>query len=97
MAGVTSRGRRSVAVVAFDGVQLLDVTGPVEVFTTANRYGADYRVRVVSPAGTAVATSAGLVIGTDGTADTLPHRIDTPWCPAGGTGALRWPTRNSSG
>ncbi|KQV12045.1 AraC family transcriptional regulator [Kitasatospora sp. Root187] len=65
------------AVVAFDGVQLLDVTGPVEVFTTANRYGADYRVRVVSPAGTAVATSAGLVIGTDGTADTLPHRIDT--------------------
>ncbi|MFJ3712821.1 MULTISPECIES: hypothetical protein [unclassified Streptomyces] len=38
-----------VVVVAFDGVQLLDVTGPAEVFTTANTYGARYDVRVVRP------------------------------------------------
>lgn len=55
-----------VVVVAFDGVQLLDVTGPAEVFTTANTYGARYDVRVVSPTGTDVRTSSGVRIGADG-------------------------------
>ncbi|MBU3864120.1 GlxA family transcriptional regulator [Streptomyces sp. 4503] len=64
-------------IVAFDGVQLLDVTGPVEVFTTANHYGADYDVRVISLAGDAVTTSSGLVISADGTPGTLPPRLGT--------------------
>jgi transcriptional regulator GlxA family with amidase domain len=72
-----SRGGRTVAVVAFDGVQLLDVTGPVEVFTTANRYGADYDVRVVSLTGVGVPTSSGLVIGVNGPPSDLPRRIGT--------------------
>ncbi|MET9494401.1 GlxA family transcriptional regulator [Streptomyces sp. NPDC006552] len=53
---------RSVVIVAFDEVQLLDVSGPMEVFTTANRYGARYDVSVVSPAGSDVLTSCGLRI-----------------------------------
>nr|WP_307818794.1 GlxA family transcriptional regulator [Streptomyces sabulosicollis] len=64
-------------IVAFDGVQLLDVTGPVEVFTTANHYGADYDVRVVSLTGGSVTTSSGLVIGADRAPGTLPRRPGT--------------------
>lgn len=58
--------RHTITIVAFDGVQLLDVTGPVEVFTTANQYGADYDVRIVSPTGVGVRTSSGVTIGVDG-------------------------------
>ncbi|MEU1212578.1 GlxA family transcriptional regulator [Streptomyces sp. NPDC005791] len=74
---MVSRGAQVVAVVAFDGVQLLDVTGPVEVFTTANHYGAHYDVRVVSLSGVGVRTSSGLVIGVDGTPSSLPSGIGT--------------------
>ncbi|MGW1255642.1 GlxA family transcriptional regulator [Streptomyces sp. NPDC002513] len=72
-----SRRSHTVAVVAFDDVQLLDVTGPVEVFTTAQRYGADYDVRVVSPTGADVVTSSGLTIGVNGSLSSLPRRIGT--------------------
>ncbi|MET8953743.1 GlxA family transcriptional regulator [Streptomyces sp. NPDC004393] len=72
-----SRRSHTVAVVAFDAVQLLDVTGPVEVFTTANRYGADYDVRVVSPTGADVVTSSGLTVGVSGPPSSLPRRIGT--------------------
>ncbi|MFE9728572.1 GlxA family transcriptional regulator [Streptomyces sp. NPDC005794] len=57
---------------AFEGVQLLDVTGPVEVFTTANHHGADYDVRIVSPTGLGVRTSSGVTIGVDGTEAGFP-------------------------
>lgn len=80
MAGIAPPGGRAghaVAVVAFDGVQLLDVTGPVEVFTTANRYGADYDVRVVSASGAGVATSSGLPIGVHAGPSGLPRRLGT--------------------
>jgi transcriptional regulator GlxA family with amidase domain len=66
-----------VAVLAFDGVQLLDLTGPVEVFTTANTYGARYDVTIVSPTGADIRTSAGVRIGVDGRADELPSRLGT--------------------
>ncbi|MDT0479405.1 GlxA family transcriptional regulator [Streptomyces doebereineriae] len=72
-----SHRRHTVAVVAFDAVQLLDVTGPVEVFTTANRYGAHYDVRVVSPTGANVVTSSGLALGVNGPLSSLPRRIGT--------------------
>ncbi|MEU6049159.1 GlxA family transcriptional regulator [Streptomyces xanthochromogenes] len=64
-------------VAAFDGVQLLDVTGPAEVFTTANAHGARYDVRVVSPTGADVRTSSGVRIGVDATVASLPARLDT--------------------
>jgi transcriptional regulator GlxA family with amidase domain len=70
-------GRRVVAVVAFDEVQLLDVTGPVEVLTTANTYGGDYDVRVVSPSGDDVRTSSGMRLGVDGDPGSLPPSLDT--------------------
>ena len=51
----TSESRR-VAVVAYDGVGLLDVTGPLEVFTQANVVGANYELLVASPDGGEVVT-----------------------------------------
>lgn len=45
---------------AYDGFQLLDVTGPVAVFAAANRElkRNAYRVEVLSPAGGAVASDS---------------------------------------
>jgi transcriptional regulator GlxA family with amidase domain len=48
-----------VAVVVFDGVKLLDVAGPAEVFAEANRFGASYRLVVASVDGADVTTSIG--------------------------------------
>jgi transcriptional regulator GlxA family with amidase domain len=70
-------GRRVVAVLAFDDVQLLDVTGPAEVLTTANSYGARYDVHIVSATGEDVRTSSGVRLGVDGTPSALPRRLDT--------------------
>ncbi|MEU3460692.1 GlxA family transcriptional regulator [Streptomyces sp. NPDC006733] len=68
---------RVVAVIAFEDVQLLDVTGPAEVFGTANHFGARYDVRTVSPSGADVRTSSGVRIGVDGGAGDLPPRLST--------------------
>ncbi|MEV4294102.1 GlxA family transcriptional regulator [Microbispora rosea] len=57
-----------VAFLVFDGVKLLDVSGPAEVFAEANRAGADYRLRFVSPDGEAVTTSIGTRLQVAGTA-----------------------------
>lgn len=60
---------RSVELLAFPQVQLLDVAGPLQVFATANDLaGGDvppYALRVVSVGGGAVAASAGLMLVTE--------------------------------
>jgi transcriptional regulator GlxA family with amidase domain len=63
----------SVLIVVFDNVQSLDVTGPLEVFSGANRYlaagGADapaYQITVASLGGAPVRTSSGLTLVPDG-------------------------------
>jgi transcriptional regulator GlxA family with amidase domain len=50
---------RDVVIVVFDGVKLLDVSGPAEVFAEANRFGATYRLRFASLDGEDVMTSVG--------------------------------------
>ena len=62
-----TEARHRVEIVAFPGVQLLDVTGPLQVFASANEAlatsgrAAFYEVRVVAQE-TAVATSSGLAL-----------------------------------
>ncbi|MFD5080458.1 GlxA family transcriptional regulator [Streptomyces sp. NPDC058371] len=75
--GGPAAGVHAVAVLAFDGVQLLDVTGPVEVLTTANAYGAHYDVRLVSVTGADIRTSANVRVGVDGSWDQVPGRLGT--------------------
>ncbi|MEN3209606.1 GlxA family transcriptional regulator [Methylorubrum populi] len=62
---------RIVEVLAFPGVQVLDVTGPLQVFASANEHVArlggapPYRLRVVAKGGGAVASSAGLALAAE--------------------------------
>jgi transcriptional regulator GlxA family with amidase domain len=83
---------RTVLILVFDGVQSLDVTGPLEVFAGANRHltarggGAPaYQIAVVSPGGAPVRTSSGLTLVPDGdlAAAAAPHTLVVP----GGEGA----------
>lgn len=69
--------RRTVVVLAYDGVQLLDVTGPIEVFEAANEQGANYRVLLASPGGRDIIAGSRTRIGVDRDALDLPRAIDT--------------------
>ena len=81
---------RRIVIVAFTDVQTLDVVGPAEVFSMADRLanGGEYTVDVVASSPDAVTTGSGLRL--------LPHRalsgvrgpIDT-LIVAGGTGVVR--------
>ena len=62
---------RSIEVLAFPSVQLLDVTGPLQVFASTNDIVAEaggtppYAVRVVAPGGERVTASAGVGLAAD--------------------------------
>jgi transcriptional regulator GlxA family with amidase domain len=64
--------KRRVEILAFQGVQLLDVAGPLQVFATANELASDaggnppYDAHVVAPQAGAVAASAGLRLIAEG-------------------------------
>jgi transcriptional regulator GlxA family with amidase domain len=55
-----------VAILVYDGVKLLDVAGPADVFSEANRLGADYEVVLISPTGKDVTSSIGIRMAVDG-------------------------------
>jgi transcriptional regulator GlxA family with amidase domain len=57
---------RRVAILVYDGVTLLDVAGPAEVFKEANRFGADYRIVLLSPTGEDVTSNLGFGVAVDG-------------------------------
>jgi transcriptional regulator GlxA family with amidase domain len=63
---------RDVLIVLFDGMQSLDVTGPLEVLAGANSWRAAgggehfYRLRTASIGGRTVRTSSGLTVAPDG-------------------------------
>ncbi|WP_046728522.1 GlxA family transcriptional regulator [Streptomyces humi] len=81
--------QRTVLVVLFDGVQSLDVTGPVEVFTGAETHTpGSYRIRTASVTGAPVRTSSGLTVVPDGVLaeeTSGPHTLLVP----GGRGTRR--------
>jgi transcriptional regulator GlxA family with amidase domain len=74
--------QRTVAVLIFDGVRLLDVTGPLEVFDVAVCMGVPYRVLVCSPDGLDVTTSSGLRLGVTCAAGAV-GAVDTLVVPGG--------------
>ncbi|WP_432158480.1 GlxA family transcriptional regulator [Streptomyces sp. bgisy153] len=80
--------RLTVLLVLFDGVQSLDVTGPLEVFAGAEAHTpGSYRLRTASPDGAPVRTSSGLTLVPDQSlADAAaPHTLVVP----GGAGTRR--------
>ncbi|MZD05192.1 AraC family transcriptional regulator, partial [Streptomyces sp. SID5785] len=57
-----ARTAHRVAVLVFDGVTLLDVSGPLEVLHQAGRQGHPYLPVLVSPHGGDVTTASGPVL-----------------------------------
>ncbi|MFC4562273.1 GlxA family transcriptional regulator [Nocardiopsis mangrovi] len=70
---------REVVIVVYDGIQLLDLAGPVDVFDAAGRVtGGGYRVRLASPGGGDVTTTSRIRVGVDAdlaAVSTPPHTL----------------------
>ncbi len=106
------RAARRITILAFPGVQSLDVTGPLEVFAgareliAAGRSEPDYELRIVGLDGGALRTSSGLTITPDGSiGDAAAKPLDT-LIVAGGAGhaaaadepaLIEWIRRTSAG
>ncbi|MFR9779568.1 GlxA family transcriptional regulator [Micromonospora sp. MS34] len=69
-------GTHRAAILVYDGVTLLDVAGPAEVFKEANRFGADYGIVLLSPTGADATTNLGVRIAADGALSQEPA-VDT--------------------
>ncbi|MFH9089212.1 GlxA family transcriptional regulator [Streptomyces sp. NPDC017673] len=76
-------GPLTVTVFVFPGVRLLDVTGPIEVFASANDWGGEYRVQVVSEDGADVVTAAGTRLAADLSVDDVHEICDVLVIPGG--------------
>lgn len=74
-----------IALLAFDGFQILDVTGPASVFAAANDAAgkAVYRVHILSVAGGDVRSNSTLRLKTRALTALAPRAVDT-WLVAGG-------------
>jgi transcriptional regulator GlxA family with amidase domain len=78
---------RRVVLLAFEGVQMLDLAGPAQVFASANDLEAGrYDIRVVSRAGGPVATSSGLAFATEPLATVAERPVHTLILPGGDQG-----------
>jgi transcriptional regulator GlxA family with amidase domain len=98
----TSKRTRVIVLVAYDGCQSLDVTGPWEVFTKATRFGAvlgsppAYRLILASPHGGSVHTNSGLEWANSTAVAEVHGSIDTVLIAGGDVGAFeRGGTANS--
>lgn len=64
---LASTSPRRVVLLAYEGMNLLDLSGPLQVFATTNRLqgGGLYRLHVVSAEGGSILTNAGLPVATE--------------------------------
>ncbi|POX48316.1 GlxA family transcriptional regulator [Streptomyces sp. Ru72] len=69
---MSSDMQHRVAMLVYDGVKLLDVSGPAEVLAEANKLGADYRIALLSTTGADVTSSVGIRITVDGSPASEP-------------------------
>jgi transcriptional regulator GlxA family with amidase domain len=63
--GFVSSDTHRVAILVYDGFSLLDVAGPAEVLAEAYRFGAHYRILLMSATGAHVTSSNGIRIAVD--------------------------------
>ncbi len=81
--------RRRVVFFALDGVQSLDVAGPMEVFAVAGRFGASYDLVLCSADGANIVSHAGLSLGPATPMASLSGPIDTLVICGGSEEAMR--------
>ena len=77
---------RRVAIVAFPGVTLLDISGPAQVFAELQEIelpSASYSLSYLSTAGGLVPTDVGMMIDTAPIASVRPNQVDTLVIPGG--------------
>jgi transcriptional regulator GlxA family with amidase domain len=85
-----------VVMIAFEGAQTLDLTGPAEVFANASRGRGAYRVEVASTAGGPIRTTSGLVVDTRALAGMQPRRGDVVLVVGGEAGAVARAVRDDA-
>ncbi|MFS0897421.1 GlxA family transcriptional regulator [Mycolicibacterium litorale] len=90
---VTTPAAHHVVVLVYDGIQMLDVTGPVDAFAAANTVGGCYRLTHASISGGDVTASSGARLGVDAAAAHVISPIDTLLVP----GAPDWQAGISDG
>lgn len=88
---------RRIVVVGFEGFQLLDIAGPVEVFAKANDHMPrlsphpfSYELVVASPAGGTITSSSGIAVADTVALDQVGPGIDTLLVAGGPEAPLRW-------
>lgn len=76
---LSSAPSRIVVLLGYDGVQSLDLIGPMEVFSMANRFAgcSAYEVIIASPSGGEIVSNAGLRMAGAKPLSDLPHDLDT--------------------
>lgn len=82
---------RPVVLLAFDGVQVLDVTGPAAVFAAANDAAGVpyYRIHILSARGGPVTSNSGVALLTEAVASLAPQGVDTLLAAGGSDAGLR--------
>jgi len=69
---------KTVVIVAFNGVQVLDVTGPSSVFSSVERdRPGSYKIVIASPHGGTIETNSGVTLANTVPLTDLPSEIDT--------------------
>src|SRR5687767_707931 len=88
---------RHVVLVAFDGAQVLDITGPAAVFAAANDElpSPAYKLSIASPAGGTIMTSSHVGIATEPLA-AIDGPLDTLLIAGGSDEGLRLLTRDKA-
>jgi transcriptional regulator GlxA family with amidase domain len=70
---------RNVALLVFDGIQVLDVTGPAAVFAAANDAAGSpfYRIHILSAQGGPITSNSGIVLHTEALSSLAADAADT--------------------
>ena len=77
---------RRIAIVAFPGVTLLDISGPAQVFAELQAIelpGPGYSLSYLSTSGGLVPTDVGMMVDTTSIDSLRPHQVDTLVIPGG--------------
>jgi transcriptional regulator GlxA family with amidase domain len=82
---------RHIALLAFDDMQVLDITGPAAVFGAANDApgGPHYRLHIVSSTGGAIASNCGVALVTEAICEVDAQIMDTVLVAGGSRDGLR--------